>query len=374
MSDDNIREVEEYVEGFWKCPKCATKCRGSEQECANCGAVRDENVEFFCEDDAPAITDEAELEKAKSGPDWICQFCGNTSPAASPKCTGCGSYREDGKKRQEKEVSEPEKADPEKPSEPPKPLPKGCQIGCAIFAVLMLILMAMSCQQKPGQLEIMSTSWQRSIEREQYQTVRESAWKSEMPSSAREISRSRDIRKYNQVPDGTEVVDEDYTEKVKVGEKKVQDGKVNLGNGRFKIKYKMVPEYKSVTKTRKVTRTKYRQVPVYEDKITYDVEKWRSLEKVQASGTDNEPVWPETKASVSTPAKVGDIREGKKSEIYKVKARRVSDKKEFDLDKLEGKPLTYEQFMKLRKGTKWEAIFNGLGGLSSVKLDAKTKN
>lgn len=373
--NDEVNVIEEYVEGYWICPNCSAKCRGSEQGCSACGAIRGENVEFFCDDDAPAITDEEELEKAKAGPDWICQFCGNTSPSASPKCTGCGSYREDGKKRKviEEKIEADKAKDTEETKEPPKPLPMGCKIGCSIFAIFMLILMAFSCQQKAGQLEVLSASWQRSIEREQYQTVRESAWKNEVPSGAREISRSREIRKYNEIPDGFEEVNETYTEQVKTGEKKVKDGKVNLGNGRFKIKYKTVPIYKDVTKTRRVKRQKYRKEPVYDQKITYEVEKWKPIEKVTASGVDNEPYWPETKAAKSTPPKVGDIREGTRKEEFKVKARRVDNGEEYEFDKIADKPLSLDQFMKLRKGSKWEAVFSGLGTLREIKFDPKKK-
>lgn len=368
-NNEEIRIVEEYVEGYWICPKCETRCRGAQQECHNCGAVRDENVKFFLDDDSPVISDEDELAKAKAGPDWICGFCGNTSPSDSPKCTGCGSYRDGSKRRAVKDVpKEPAKA---RPSEPAKPMPMGCKAGCSIFLVLMLILLALSCQQKSGQLEILSASWQRGIEREQYQTVKESAWQSELPTTAREISRSREIRKYNEIPDGFEEVDETYTEKEKVGEKRVEDGVKDLGNGRFQKKYKVVPEYREVKKTRRVKKQKFRKEPVYENKIHYEIDKWMPIEKVTASGIDNDPAWPDSKAVKNATPRVGDIREGQRKEEFKVKAVRVSDKKEYEFNKLSGKPLTYEQFMKLRKGTTWEAVFSGLGGLNEIIFDAK---
>ncbi|EKD84060.1 MAG: hypothetical protein ACD_39C00268G0001, partial [uncultured bacterium] len=84
---DEIRVIEEIVEGYWICPNCNAKNRGAEQKCDDCGAVRSENVQFHCDSDAPVITDEEELKKAKAGPDWICQFCGNTSPSSSANCT-----------------------------------------------------------------------------------------------------------------------------------------------------------------------------------------------------------------------------------------------------------------------------------------------
>jgi hypothetical protein len=375
MTEDNankdqeeIRVVEEYVEGYWVCPNCSAKCRGSEQGCSNCGAIRGENVEFFCDDDAPAITDAEELEKAKSGPDWICQFCGNTSPANTSKCTGCGSDREDGSKRKVKDV-------PLEPSgkktldEPPKPLPMGCKIGCGIFAVIFLILMALSCQEKAGRLEVTEASWKRSIQLEQLQRVRETAWRNEVPAGATRVSSSREIRSYNQIPDGFEEVDETYTERVKVGEKKVKDGKVDLGNGRFKIKYKMVPQYEERKKTRRVRRQKYRKEPVYDEKVTYDINRWRKIDTAVKTGVNTEPVWPETKVVKRSPPQVGDIREGARSEEFTIKAKRLDSDDVLEFKKILDKPVTYEQFMKLRKGTQWEAVFSGLGTLNKIKLE-----
>ena len=40
---------------------------------------------------------------------------------------------------------------------------------------------------------------------------------------------------------------------------------------------------------------------------------------------------------------------------------------------MRNKELTFEQFMKLRKGTQWEAIFSGLGDLREIKLDPAAK-
>ncbi|GAB4267257.1 MAG: hypothetical protein Kow0029_01650 [Candidatus Rifleibacteriota bacterium] len=375
--DDNeeIRIVEEFVEGFWNCPNCATKCRGSEQNCSNCGAIRGENVEFHCEDDAPAITDEEELAKAKAGPDWICRFCGNTSPAGARKCTGCGSDREDGKKRavNEEPVEDNEAKSPATPIKTAKPMPLGCQVGCGVIALIFLVLMALSCQQKPGKLEITGNFWKRTVEREQLTTVREKAWKNEVPANARKISSSREIRNYKLIPDGYEMVDETYTQKVKVGEKKVKAGKVNLGNGRFKIKYKMVPEYREEKKTRRVKKEKFKKEPIFDEKVTYEIDRWKPIDRVEASGTEDEPKWPETNATDRSPPQVGDIRAGKRTEEYWVKAKRLSDGKEFEIRQLKSHPLTYDQFMKLRKGTQWDAVFSGLGALTEIKFDKTAK-
>ena len=88
-----IRIIEEIVEGFWDCPNCNAKNRGSAQQCESCGAIRSENVKFYVDEDSKVINDEAELAKAEAGPDWVCPFCSNMSPSSFIKI-GRASCRE----------------------------------------------------------------------------------------------------------------------------------------------------------------------------------------------------------------------------------------------------------------------------------------
>lgn len=365
-NSDEIRVIEEIVEGYWLCPNCNAKSSGSMQKCQACGAIRSENVKFFCDDDAPVITDEEALKKAKAGPDWICPACGNTSPAEAERCTGCGTDRGDGKKRAVKDVPPP-KPETEAPK-PAKPLPTGLKIGCGIILLLMLIVTFLSCHEKTGKLEITDTSWVRTIERQEYRNVEEKAWQDEVPGKAIRITSDREIRSYRDVADGFEDVTETYTEKVKDGEEKVADGKKDLGNGRFENKYKMVPKYKEVEKTRQVRKQKYRQEPVYDEKITYNIDKWIDIEPVTAKGTSEDPIWPAADVKGENIAKIGDIKENSRREEYIVKAKRDGEDKEFEVKTLRGKPITYDEFMKLRKGSKWEALFSGMGDLREIKF------
>ncbi len=373
---DEIRVIEEIVEGYWNCPNCEAKNRGAKQKCEACGAVRGENVQFHCDDDAEAITDEAELAKAKAGPDWVCQFCGNTSPSASSNCTGCGSARDSGKKRAVKDIPAAEvaaKKGPEQPKAPAKPMPTAFKIGCGIIVLLLLIVSLLSCRETSEKIEIVDNQWSRVIERAEYKTVEESKWENEVPQAAVRLSSNREIHHYDKVPDGFEEVEETYTEKVKVGEEKVKDGKKDLGNGRFEIKYKMVPKYKNEERTRRVRREKFREKPVYAEKITYNIDRWIDIDPVELKGGQDEPKWPEAGVIKNTPPSIGDISEKARKETYSVKVKKLSDSKEFEVAKMRDKELTYEQFMKLRKGTKWEAIFSGLGDLREIKLEPTAK-
>ncbi len=374
-SNSGVRVIEEIVEGFWDCPNCNAKNRGAMQHCDACGAIRSENVKFYVDDASKVITDEAELEKANAGPDWICPFCSNMSPSSSSKCTGCGSDRSAGKNRAVKDIPAGN-AGPAKPQgtsgQPPKPAqpaPMWMKAGCSIFAILFLILAVLSCHESSAKIEITATQWARQIERDEYKTVREKAWANEVPAGAIKFSSAREVRSHKQIPDGFEEVDETYTEKVKVGEKQVEDGKTDLGNGRFKIKYKIVPEYNEETRTRKVKRQKFRKEPVYDEMVTYDIDRWVPFAPVELAGTTDEPRWPESGASNNTPPNIGDLTEKARIETYVVKAKKAGEASEIEIKELRNKPLTMEQFMKLRIGTKWEAIFSGLGDLRDIKFE-----
>jgi len=80
-------------EGKWRCPYCSIVNRGASMACPGCGATRDEHVAFFLEDDAPEVTDEALLARARAGADWLCRFCGASCPPALERCRNCGAER-----------------------------------------------------------------------------------------------------------------------------------------------------------------------------------------------------------------------------------------------------------------------------------------
>jgi len=372
-SGNGIRVIEEIVEGFWDCPNCNAKNRGAQQQCEACGAIRSEDVKFYVDENAKVVTDEAELAKAKAGPDWICPFCNNMSPSSATKCTGCGSDRSDGKNRATRELAAGEtgKNDkkPQKSVESPKPAPFWLKAGCGIVALLFIVLSFLSCHEKALKIEITANQWVRQIERAEYKTVREEAWANEVPSGARKLGSERKVRSHKEIPDGFEEVEEEYTEQVKIGEKRVEDGKVDLGNGRFQVKYKMVPEYKNERRTRRVKRQKFRKEPVYDEMVTYDIDRWVPYASIELRGTTDEPRWPNSEVSNNVPPLIGDLTEKARIETYVVTARKAGENSEFEIKALRGKPLSYEQFMKLRVGTRWEAIFSGLGDLRDIKLD-----
>lgn len=81
-------------EGRWDCPSCGSKrIFGRHVECPGCGKPRPAGIRFYLTDDAPAITDAAQLAEARAGADWVCQHCGASNRATVADCGGCGAPR-----------------------------------------------------------------------------------------------------------------------------------------------------------------------------------------------------------------------------------------------------------------------------------------
>jgi hypothetical protein len=373
--------MEEIIkEGKWICPNCSTKNTGSLQKCPACGAIRGE-VEFIYEEDGEVVADEEGKKKALAGADWVCPFCDNTNPAETNVCQGCSAPRTEGKNRQVKELDasgKPKgKPGPKPPTgaakTPPKaagPLP-GCikypLIAFGLFIVVAIILQSMSY---PQTLEVVGKNWERQAVIQAYQTLTKEDWLGSVPTTGRIKDRSQKIRSYKKVKIGEKDVEETYTEKVKVGTKKVKVGVVDLGNGRFKEQYEDQPVYENKEKKRRVKQPVYREDPVYDTWARFDNDEWKEVGKPEAKGNEEkEPFWPvdNTPDQVSNPS-IGAKKHVKTGEKYQIRFRSTKDQKEYTEETINGKPLTADLYGKFKKGEKFESVISGLGSIKEVKL------
>ncbi len=81
-------------EGRWDCPSCGSKAvYGRHVDCPGCGKPRPAGIRFYLTDDAPVITDAAQLAEAAAGADWVCEHCGASTRATQTECGGCGALR-----------------------------------------------------------------------------------------------------------------------------------------------------------------------------------------------------------------------------------------------------------------------------------------
>jgi len=310
-------------EGKWRCTYCSVVNRGRDLACTGCGATREKDVTFFLEEDAPEVTEEALLRQAVSGPDWLCAFCGTSSPADEQRCRNCGAERGTSPSRPIVDhLAVPAGSHLASLTSPPVPPSSrrttGVGRGCALLFLVLLAVLAFlgyrACRKTEERLAVSGFEWRREIAVEAYRTVRETAWHGEVPSGARVLHRSREVH---------------HTERERVGTERVKVGTRDRGNGFFE----------DVIEDRPVHRSR----DVYRDRISYEIERWVPDRTARASGQDQSPRWPDAHAGPRE-------REGARSASYIVALR---GQREYRLE------LPEEQWSALRSGQSVRAAIRG---------------
>lgn len=85
-----VRKRLGYVHLQWTCPRCETINLGPNKFCNACGAPQPEDVEFEQRPEEVLIEDEAEIARAKVGPDIHCPYCDARNPGDAKFCGACG--------------------------------------------------------------------------------------------------------------------------------------------------------------------------------------------------------------------------------------------------------------------------------------------
>jgi hypothetical protein len=320
--------------------RCETANLGRNLNCSSCGVKRSEDVEFFLEDDASAITDEDLLKQGSAGADWICQYCGSNSREFEARCSSCGNNRsaEDKQLTQETrsvdggssgEWSEAAQKSAHLAAEtgqenfqtgaPGKSFFKGrvfklglffLSVAVPVIFLLSGMLVYMAAATYPAEIEVTGLEWTRSIAIEEYRTVTETAWEGEVPREARVQSSELALHHTDRIPDGTRQVTENYTEQVSDGTERYVCGRKNKKNGYFEDEYCTRTKYKTVTKTRNRTETIYKDIPIYKTRFSYLIDKWVPAGEKTTSGTNFEPHWPAVDVDNTR------RREGRRTETY----------------------------------------------------------
>jgi hypothetical protein len=79
-----------YVHLQWTCPRCETINLGPNKFCNACGAPQPDDVEFEQRPEEVLIEDEAEIARAKVGPDIHCPYCDSRNTGDAKFCGACG--------------------------------------------------------------------------------------------------------------------------------------------------------------------------------------------------------------------------------------------------------------------------------------------
>jgi hypothetical protein len=235
--------LEKVYEMLWDCKYCGQlkNLGATHRHCPACGAPQDATARYFPSDaEKIAVSDHPMV-----GADRVCASCQEAQSAASHNCGNCGAPLDGSTlvvRRADQVVSggqsylgesaadaRAEYAGVKRPVSVPK---KSSRVGLFVGAGVVIALLA-ACGlfffwKKEVQAEVISLTWTREQAVEQYRNVRKSAWCDELPSNAKELSRSREKKGTEKVPDG----------------ESCQTRKVDQGNGTFTEKQECRPKYR----------------------------------------------------------------------------------------------------------------------------------
>jgi hypothetical protein len=282
----NTPTTDKTYEMLWSCEYCgAKKLLGkTHRHCPECGAAQDPARRYFPSDEERvAVEDHVFV-----GADVHCPACQAPMSAAAKFCAVCGAPLAGG--AAVARVQEPGTPGAAKPAVK-KRSKKGLVIGL-VFAglgVLSILFIVLALWTEEKQLTAVGHTWQREIKIEAFGPKAESEWCSSMPGDAYAVSRSQEVRSYNEIPDG-----EDCSTR-----------RVDNGDGTFTEKQEC--------------KTRYRKEPVYDEKCSYTVNRWSYARSAVAAGRSlaEIPAWPPV-ALRAVGTSVGSEREGEHVETYTV--------------------------------------------------------
>lgn len=354
------KETLGYVRLEWTCPNCGSKNPGPEKSCSECGGPQPEDIKFEQGAQEKLISDEAEIARAKAGPDVHCAFCGARNPAGAESCTQCGANLAEAEARARGRVvgahrakRAPDIACPSCGALNPANAHECAKCGASMarrervvrraapskqsnwrligaiilggIALLCVVFFILSSRTKDVTGKVQSVSWTRSIAIEELGPVAHEDWRSQIPSEADVGSCTKKAHHIQDSPDpdARKICGTPYT--------------VDTGSG-----------YGEVVQDC--------QYEVYRDWCEYTVEEWRQVDPVLLEGQDFNPRWPSVQLR-------SDQREGEREENYKCI---------FDSD---GKTYTYstrqfDQFTRCEIGSRWTLkvnTFNAVVDIESAK-------
>lgn len=293
-------------EMLWDCAFCGTKklLGKTHKHCPNCGGAQNPDWRYF-PSDAEKVAVENHI---YVGPDKSCPACAAPNVNAASHCTQCGAsmdgtqevarratQRGDAFAGETEADAKRERAQQKAAAKAPTKKVRKFNWPAAIFVTVALGipfcvgLDAVWTETHPAQ--VTALSWSREIDIEEFGPMQDSAWCDSMPSDARGVSRTSEVRSHEQVADGEDC----------------STVRSDNGDGTFS-------ESESCT-------TRYRSEAVYDSYCHYTVDRWHFARKVVAKGFGRDGIgWPAVKLT-RTGQCVGCEREGPRRAEYKALVR-----------------------------------------------------
>jgi hypothetical protein len=255
---------DQHYEMLWNCSACGVigLLAKSQRHCPACGAAQDPALRYFPEPGKEVAVNG----HTYVGADWPCGYCASPNGAAADFCANCGGPKAGAAGATVKMVNDAgQTAAAEKEDVPPtrKKVPWVMAI-VGLLAAGAVALGFMFFQTHDKSVQILATTWERTIKTELFQAVHDSAWCSSLPVGAYDVRRTREVKEQKKVEAG-----QDCVEKRK-----------DMGDGTFTKKQECSP--------------RYRDEPVYADKCHFTINRWSTGRNVTAQGDHlTSPVWPE---------------------------------------------------------------------------------
>jgi len=272
-------------EMLWNCEYCgAGKLLGkTHRHCPECGAAQDPGRRYFPQDSEKVAVEDHQY----VGADLRCPACAAPNSARAKFCAVCGAPLDGAS--QVSLVADTARAAPA----PPSRKGGGGKVAAIVVGGIVLVIVAavlvLVLWTRTEPVTVTGHTWQREVKIESFAARPESEWCDRMPADAYGITRTSEIRSYNQIPDGRDC----------------KTVRKDRGDGTFS-------EQQECT-------TRYRKEPVYDQKCRYTVDRWGYSRSVTAAGRSlaEPPAWPQV-ALAATAKKLGAEREGQRVETYTV--------------------------------------------------------
>ena len=294
-------------EGRWDCTQCGTVGnRGRQKSCPSCGHPRPEKVRFYLPSDTKKVEDKALIQKAKAGADWICDYCAASNHAEKKSCKQCYAPRDGNRTQEVKEYKQGavprqgDEADEPAPSPPPqkkaeeKPAQSMSRSGWLMLLALVFLCLCgtwfLFLRNTNVNATVTGFEWERTIQVEEQKTLTEEGW--DIPADGRYISEEEAIRSYNQVFVRNETRTREIPEQVQTGTRSYPCGQRDLGNGFFEELTCQEPTYETRIRTETYQEPVYTQVPIFDTKYTYEIDRWVDGRLEKETGTTQNPEWP----------------------------------------------------------------------------------
>ncbi len=180
------------------------------------------------QDDGPAA------EPAAS--EWRCRFCGTRNPAGAGRCRSCRASSGAAPSAAEGHARTP----PGSPAAAPSRSGRKWVLAALALVAALLGAATVSLSRRPGTeaVTVAGFEWERAVEIQDRETVREEAWEDEVPEGARILARRRAVRRVEQAR------------------------------------------------------------PVYGRRVAYEVDRWPVTRTLRAAGKDKSPRWPDIRLNL----------------------------------------------------------------------------